>query len=261
MPKIISQSDGIYNFKRVQCGNSVELYRYERAIIKGVRDKNIKCERKKIERTDEEKFDIRKKNLNATRNRLARLIRSNSDMTTFITLTFATEPTIEESKKIMRLFLERLKRNFGKDLKYLWVVEFGELNGRLHYHFLTNIKFETNYNNGRKNQQHILLEDHFSKKIWKQGIVDIRNLKKEGINNISGYLSFYITKSMLDFKCVNQQIYNHSRNLDKPVISTYLTTIGIEELLIDDEEMELKYQSKYSCFGKKNVVYFSYQPK
>ena len=78
--------------------------------------------------------------------------------------------------------------------------------------------------------------------------------------NIAGYLSYYITKSMLNIELVNQRIFSCSRTLEKPEISTFLTNINEENLIFTDDSMKLKYSSNYNCYGKKNVSYYSYSP-
>ncbi|WP_349401483.1 rolling circle replication-associated protein, partial [Clostridium perfringens] len=70
---------------------------------------------------------------------IIRLIKSNEDMKTFITLTFEKETDYKESKILLNNLFNKLRRKYN-NLKYLWVLEFGTKNQRLHYHLLTNIE-------------------------------------------------------------------------------------------------------------------------
>lgn len=75
-----------YNLKTIQCGDSIEIYKYEtRGIRLGkiTRDKEQEEEREKIERTDEEKLEIRKCYLNKAKNKIARIVKCNADMIFF----------------------------------------------------------------------------------------------------------------------------------------------------------------------------------
>ena len=254
--KHLNLSDKIYNYKIVSCGENIEIYKYQGCIIKAKRKTTKVVIRK--DKSNEEKFLERRKNLNKSRNKICRLIKSNSDLKTFITLTFANEPTIEKSKKMLNIFFTKLRKKYP-DLKYIWVMERGEKHGRLHYHLLTNLDFGI-YCTNSKHQAQKDLEVQFAKNIWKHGYVDIKTLNIGSMYNIAGYLSYYITKSMLNIELVNQRIFSYSRNLKKPKISTFLTNINEENLIFTDDSMKLKYSSNYNCFGKKNVSYYSYAP-
>ena len=255
--KHLNVSDKIYNYKIVKCGENIEIYKYQGCIIKAKR--KLSKPIKRVDKTVEEKFLERRKNLNKSRNKIARLVKSNLDLKTFITLTFAVEPTIEKSKKMLNIFFTKLRKKYP-DLKYIWVMERGEQKGRLHYHLLTNIDFGIICTNS-KHQAQKDLEVSFAKNLWCHGYVDIKTLNIGSMYNIAGYLSYYITKSMLNIELVNQRIFSCSRNLEKPKITTFLTS-GIEEknLIFTDDSMKLKYSSNYNCFGKKNVSYYSYTP-
>ncbi|EOU1140636.1 hypothetical protein AB8J25_002970 [Clostridium perfringens] len=192
----------------------------------------------------------RKTTLINTRNNIIRLIKSNDDMKTFITLTFETQTDYKESKKLINNFFNKLRRN-NKDLKYLWVLEFGSKNGRLHYHVLTNLELPININfaksRERKSDVHKEFENNFRKKYWKHGFVDIRNLEQEDNTNIALYVSCYIVKDLLDKQFEGYRIYGYSRKtLTKPNVSTIYDGRNIEELLKEfGEKYELKYTNSY----------------
>lgn len=255
--KHLNLSDKIYNYKLIQCGDNIEIYKYQGCIIKAKR-RAIKGVIRK-DKSIEERFLERRKNLNKTRNKIARLVKSNPDLKTFITLTFANEPTIEESKKMLNIFFTKLRKKYP-DLKYIWVMERGEKNNRLHYHVLTNIDFGI-YCTTIKHQQQKDLEVDFANNVWKKGFVDIKTLDLGSIYNIAGYLSYYITKSLMNLELINQRIFSCSRNLNKPIVNTFLTSLEEKNLIFTDDSMKLKYSSNYSCYGRKNVSYYSYAPR
>lgn len=153
----------------------------------------------------------RKTTLNRARNNIMRLIKSNDDMKTFITLTFAKEPSYKESKKMLNNFFTKLRKR-QKDFKYIWVLELGDKNKRLHYHLLTNlnINIKTSYKS-QKSEEQKELENTISK-IWSNGFVDIRNLENEiGVNNIAKYVTSYIVKGLQDIDIGSKQrIYGYS---------------------------------------------------
>lgn len=246
----------IYNLKIISSGsNRIELYKVSNYLIKkNGKSNNKQGRRGKDELTNEEKQINTKKNrkstLISTRNNIIRLIKSNDDMNTFITLTFAEKTDYKESKKLLNNFFNKLRRN-NKDLKYIWVLEFGSKNGRLHYHLLTNIDLpkEINFakNKEKKSNAHKNFENNFREKYWNYGFVDIRNLDQEGNTNIALYVSCYIVKDLLDKQLEGYRVYGYSKKtLNKPIISTVYDDRSLEELLKTfGEDYHLKYSNSY----------------
>lgn len=261
---MLDANSDVYNLKIIQCGDYIEVYKYDRCSIKGNRSKKKRKEKTVIERTDYEKLEIKKKNVNAAKNKLARLIKSNPDMTTFLTLTFAEEPTIADSKKLLNVCFSKIRRKF-KNFKYLWVVEFGEKNHRLHYHVLCNfllpVDIDFTNTSRRKKEAHKLYELEFKNRYWNYGWVDVRSLSAERISNIAGYISSYLTKDSYTLELVDQQIYNHSRNLRKPCIDTYLSHDDVEDILQFTKLYDLAYSNSYDYFKDGKVNYFSFREK
>ena len=246
----------IYNLKIISSGsNRIELYKVSNYLIRKSGESNNKQGRRgKEELSVDEKVETSKRNrkttLTNTRNNIIRLIKSNEDMKTFITLTFATKTDYKESKKLLNNFFNKLRRN-NKDLKYLWVLEFGSKNGRLHYHLLTNIELPININFAknceRKSEGHKEFERNFSEKYWPYGFVDIRNLDQEGNTNIALYVSCYIVKDLLDKQLEGYRIYGYSRKtLTKPTVTKVYDDRSLEELLKEfSNDYELKYTNSY----------------
>ncbi|MGL4740165.1 MAG: rolling circle replication-associated protein [Sarcina sp.] len=207
----------------------------------------------KEELEQEEKEDnterARKTTLVNARNNIIRLIKSNVDMNTFITLTFAEETDYKQSKKYLQAMFLKLNRH-NESFKYLWVLEFGDKTQRLHYHMLCNLKLpEIKFaaSGKRKGKDHKDYENNFAKKYWKKGFVDIRALDKEGNTNIALYVSCYITKDLLDKQLNGYRIYGYSfKTLNKPLVLNDYTDRRIEDIIKDfKEDFEITYTNSY----------------
>ncbi|MGU8870486.1 rolling circle replication-associated protein [Clostridium perfringens] len=248
--------NSIYNLKVIRSGiNRIELYKVSNYVIRQKKASSNKQGRKGKEELGEEEKErnskrSRKTSLVNTRNNIIRLIKSNVDMKTFITLTFEKETDYKESKILLNNLFNKLRRKYN-NLKYLWVLEFGTKNQRLHYHLLTNIELPININFAksceRKSEGHKEFERNFSEKYWPYGFVDIRNLDQEGNTNIALYVSCYIVKDLLDKQLEGYRVYGYSRKtLDKPTVSKIYDDRSLEELLKEfSSDYELKYTNSY----------------
>lgn len=243
----------LYNLKVIKSGKRLEIYMINNyAVITNKETNNKDGRRGKIEVSQEQKEynknKARKDTLNNARNKIIRLIKANEDMQTFITLTYAKATDYINSKKHLKVFFNKLKRHY-KDLKYLWVLEYGSKNKRLHYHVLTNIGININLSTSKekKSKEHKKLERSFSKKYWKYGFVDIRNLKQEDNTNIALYVACYITKDLLELKFNGYRIYGYSnKTLNKSIIKTYYDDTSLEELIqAFKEHYDITYTNSY----------------
>ena len=229
----------MYNLKIIRSGDKLEVYKINNYIIKeGSKGDKCKIIEKLIadksdNKTKKDKQQIRQNTLIIARNNIIRFIKSNSDMQTFITLTFKEEQDYKESKKKLNILFTKLRKNYP-GLKYLWVLEYGDLNRRLHYHLLCNIYVEIHLSRSKeiKSQEHKELENKFHNKYWKYGFVDIRQLRQEGNTNIALYVSTYIVKSMENLDLEGYRVYGYShKTLDKPIEEKFYTNDNIEDIL------------------------------
>ena len=255
----------MYNLKIIKCNNRIEIYKYSHFTVaeRGKEEEFFRfIEPKKKEKKESSTSNKKSKeqnrldNLNNTRNKIIRLINCNKDMTTFITLTFAKAQDYKSSKKYLRSFFEKLRRKY-KNLKYLWVMEEGTKNNRIHYHLLCNIPINIKLSGSkkRKTEEHKKLEQEFSKKYWKQGFVDIRELNQEGNTNISLYVSTYIIKSLGNKDLEGFRVFGYSnKTLEKPIIETYLDKRKVDEILKDYLNYKLTYCSSYSIGYTKDGI-------
>ena len=258
----------MYNLKIIRCGDRIEIYKFNNYTVKergtesefyriidpGKKEHQISIE--DIENKKNTKLENRLNNLNRTRNKIIRLIKCNSDMKTFITLTFAKEADYKQSKKYLNNLFNKLRRKYH-ELKYLWVLEYGDKNNRLHYHLLCNIPIEINLcsSKKRKSKEHKQLEKEFSKKYWKYGFVDIRALDQEGNTNIALYIATYIVKSLGDKDLEGYRVFGYSnKTLDKPIIETYLDKRSLENILEDFKKYKVSYNNNYSIGYTKDGI-------
>lgn len=253
----------MYNLKLIKSGKRIEVYKYTNYTVKEKAElpKHVK----KKNSSDEEKKDSRIQTLATARNNIVRLLKCNEDLTTFITLTFKEECDYMLSKKYLNILFTKLRRDYN-NFKYLWVLEYGDINKRLHYHLLCNfpIAITLASSNEKKTDKHKQLENIFRLKYWNYGFVDIRKLNDEGNTNIALYVSSYIVKSLKDINLEGYRIYSYSRNLNKPIEVKIFSRQTIEEILKVFNE-DIKYSTTYEINNKsKNagkVIYIDMEQK
>ncbi len=209
-----------YSKKLIISGKKAELYYYEEAIKIGKPKKKINIKRRTkeeimsaIKKCDKEEFKmevIRDFSLRRTKSRIVRLVNSNPDLSTFVTLTFRDNVfDLREANLIFKSFIKRLKRQV-KGLKYLAVPEFQkdvdfygrvkENGGSVHYHMLVNFEMENKK-----------LYD-----IWDQGFVMINKIRF--LNRAGHYIAKYISKDLFDLRYFGMRKILSSRNLVKPIV-------------------------------------------
>lgn len=99
----------------------------------------------------------------------------------FVTLTFNNhylDVFKEDYNKAVRLFLDRIRKKYGKQVRHFFIAEFGTLNGRIHYH---GILFNAPYKS---------LDPEEMSKEWKYGFVYLGWCNEKTCN----YIVKYITK-------------------------------------------------------------------
>lgn len=212
--------------KVIKCGHIIQVYEYENPVIlPSLGGKKGKGGRKKegekiIEERSEE---YRKQSTRKARNKVRTMAIANfNENDLFITLTFSDNRFVEtkwgiveferfnqtdiknvdETNKEFKKFIQRLREKFGKNFRYIAVIEFQDMNrrGAVHYHMLADIKGMTQ-------------ETLFN--LWGLGFVDIKNIKQ--VDNVGAYISYYMTKENEDERLQGKKSYLISRNLKKPI--------------------------------------------
>ena len=249
----------MYNTKIIFSGDCIEIYKVNNYVIREDKktegskriDRILKAGSENSKRIKDDAGIVnpigREKTLNKAKNNIIRLIRSNDDMQTFVTLTFAKELDYKESKAKLNNFFTKLRKRYP-GLKYLWVLEYGDKNNRLHYHVLCNIPIRIKLSSSKelKSNEHKMLEQEFNNKYWGYGFVDIRHLKAEENTNVALYVSMYIVKNMKDKNLEGYRVYGYShKTLNKPAVFKYYSKETVEDLIKNYCNYKIKYQNNY----------------
>lgn len=229
----------------ITSGDRIEIYKMNNYAARMDFTREIEI----VENEEEEKqqsLKDRKATLNKARNNIMRLISANPDMTTFITLTFANEHDIKNSKKLLNVLFTQLRKEYW-DLKYLWVLELGEKHKRLHYHILCNIYIPIKLSSNKevKSKIHKKYEEEFRKSYWPYGFIDIRCLDQENNTNIALYVSAYIVKSLFEVS-IDGRVYGYSRKtLIRPVETKIYSNDNLEQILNLFSDYKVVFSNSY----------------
>lgn len=189
----------IYRERKYKCGDYIEV-----AIYPIYTKSRGRSKRKKPTSEVQQRLNRR----HATDN-LRRLLHTNftaSDL--FATVTFNEDSlpdTIAEAQRHIQNFLRRAKRKYSKmgiDLKYIYVLEYGEKHHRLHAHLVISEG---------------LSRDELSA-LWGMGTVSTEDLRfeRDGLTA----LAVYLTKGgEAEGNRTTFKRWSGSRNLEKPIIT------------------------------------------
>jgi len=199
--------------KIIISGSQIETFKYEKLpyLLSNNVVKNSNLGKDRIRHTEEQAVQRREDNANRARINFGRLCASNftsSEIAVFGTLTFKEEQTVRSGYSLFNIFTTRLRKRYGKNVRYIAVPEFGTTKTkRLHFHILLwglpleEIKQERATRNFAK--------------VWKYGYIDLVITNND--IKIGFYLAKYLTKTFLDYRLKGMKAYIGSRNLIKPV--------------------------------------------
>jgi len=224
------------SYKIVISGKIVELF----AVFKPVSHSFLS-------RTDEVKryfvggSGIRLDNVLKTKSRFKRLVRSNSDLTKFITLTFAVNhQDLTYCNRYFNNFIKRLSRLYP-NFKYIAVPEF-QKRGAVHYHLLCNIP--------------TFVRNEYLRDVWGAGFVNIRNLRKSGINRIDLYMVKYLTKD-IDSRLFGRRKFLYSLNLSRPLVLRNVSQFVIMKMF-NSSKLRLIYKKCIDFTWGFSLSYYQY---
>ena len=220
----------MYNTKLIVTGNSIELYKYSKVISEG--HKNNNEGRRKAGGTNRNRTGT----LHKAKTKILRIVNSNT-WTMMLTLTYADDVTIEESKKDICKFVKQL-RQLHPTVKYLYVVELTK-RGRPHFHMLVDIIADLS---------DIHSYEQYMASIWGNGFIDVQQITNS--KGAGHYISKYFTKEPIDTSC---KLYGYSRNCSKPIEVKCLDTRDSIEIL-KELDKNVVYSSSYSIEATKNHV-------
>lgn len=196
----------VTDFVALCCGNVIEIKHYEKSLVYDFESTQSNISGKK-----KNHFEKRSDSVNRAKHRLRQLINTNvTKNSKFVTFTFAENvQDVKKAKDIFKNFIKRLNYYLSlknhKQLKYVYVVEFQDKNGRGAVHFHV-IFFNLNF-----------IKSDILSKIWGQGFIKINLIKH--VDNVGAYVVKYMNKGVADERLTNSDLYGRSRgNLREPLV-------------------------------------------
>lgn len=263
----IFEKPKLYDYKIVECGSFVQVYRFLQHRIKNINKnddadlnlKNIKFEVNTSKKETKLKTinEIEERNITRSKLQCQRIAKANMEYwETFITLTFADNVTdIKLANKRFKYFIDKVRR-IKNDLRYLVVPEH-QKRGAIHYHLLTNISI--NDTKLMYNQEDNPKFKHI--KYWLDGFNSVELIKGDA-KKVIGYISKYMTKDV-DNRFFGQRRFFYSQNCIVPKVS-YIDSMDsrdLEFLQKKIQDKELIYQNKYlNAYDDSEVSFQEFLP-
>ncbi len=204
--------------KLIQCGNIIEIYKYEKGYLKGYTLNSDSSGGRVADYTSDNYEEHREQVLKRAKRDLRRLINSNhgqygDDMTSkFMTLTFRESVTdLSQANYEWKKFMQRLNYEVFKvkksNLRYNVVIEY-QKRGAIHYHAIF-------YNLPYVKQKRLM-------ELWDNGGVNIKKI--DNVDNVGAYIGEYLGdaekkqgKELGDSRLKGRKSYFSSRGLFKPL--------------------------------------------
>lgn len=263
----IFEKPKLYDYKIVECGSFVQVYRFLQHRIKNINkndDADLNLKKIKFEVNTSKKEtklktinEIEERNITRSKLQCQRIAKANMEYwETFITLTFADNVTdIKLANKRFKYFIDKVRR-IKNDLRYLVVPEH-QKRGAIHYHLLTNISI--NDTKLMYNQEDNPKFKHI--KYWLDGFNSVELIKGDA-KKVIGYISKYMTKDV-DNRFFGQRRFFYSQNCIVPKVS-YIDSMDsrdLEFLQKKIQDKELIYQNKYlNAYDDSEVSFQEFLP-
>lgn len=222
-----------FNRKVIIAGNVMEMYEYEKPVIKG--DKKKRLGRSAADfTTDDIKKENRGKTAQRARATVRRMANANPQLNKFFTITFAENmQDIRIAHYELDKFVKRLKTRH-KNFAYICVIEF-QKRGVIHFHLLCNLPY---------------IDVNVLERLWGNGYVKINRL--DNVDNVGAYITKYMTKDSIDERLIAKKCYTMSKNLKQPI--AYTDEEEINEIMsslenikrVRSSEFETEYYGKVS---------------
>ena len=262
------QVNKLYNCKMIRCGDYVQLYFYEKSLMKKKKGfekvvdiENELIKEENIKRLGEKQF-VEYRNIQRAKLNLQRLVKANEKVfKTFITLTFADNvQDIKEANKKFNNWISNV-RKLKKDFMFVCVPEY-QKRGAVHYHLMTNIEItDTTLLLPQKNRvkKTKKLKKIYDVRYWQQGYSSAYTLSD--VDNVTAYITKYMTKD-IDNRLFGSRKYHYSRNLEKP-IEEYIDLTNdneFEYIKKLTENCELKFNNKYkNTYNQQDMLFIEYK--
>lgn len=211
--------------KVIKSGSVVEVYQYEKdvnydAIAKAQRTRFFKEQERKrhgIKRTRGSGV-VRPDNARKRKKSFIRLVWANlvgETKPALLTLTMYEVGSVRDAWLAFREFGQRLRRNEGKNLRYIAVPEL-QKRGAIHYHVLI---WGLNEEQVKKES-----ELRYYQGLWQRGFVDC--VPTNGSPNLARYLAKHMSKTLLDSRLCGQRAYMASVSVLRPVSLSLKTAVS-----------------------------------
>jgi len=248
-----------YN-KIISYGNTLEVYEYERDIVRlvgrarrkhEITDDNVGLgvdgEGSLSDERSEEKMGKRADNARRASLAFRRIVSSNlggsSALPILVTLTYKDNFTdLAGAYRHLTTFIQSLRYRYGKDFSYVLVPEF-QKRGAVHFHALF-----------WRLPEELLYTERETRalfRLWGHGFIFLK--PTDGNERLAFYLAKYFTKAFLDPRLKNQKSYVSSRNIKRPLIQKgpFNIPFVLEEYgAIGEPVVDKKYNTKWLGEGR-----------
>lgn len=136
----------------------------------------------------------------------------------FFTLTMYESCSIKSSYEAFTVFIQRLRKSYGKDFRYITVPEY-QKRGAVHFHMMIWGLPEFDIKHERFNRKF--------QNMWQEGYLDC--ILTDGSQKLAGYLGKYMSKSLQDSRLYSQKSYRASGNILRSVRIPFKTAVGFSK--------------------------------
>ncbi len=231
-PPVIDKFKTAYYQKVIEYGDSVDVYIYEKPIIKAKNRKSKQCSSRNSKEKVDNSSKYRRRNSIRALNLIRQLTLMNftNDNVRHLTLTFGNcdfdinNPSV--CNPLFSDFISKLRKLYP-NFKYVAVLEF-QKRGACHYHILYDLPF---------------IPQEAIANIWEHGYISIR--KPPYI--CGAYLFKYLSKDLYDERLKRKRVFFHSKNLQKPKELTGLSAFNkLQEIQNSQIVFANCYHNKYN---------------
>ncbi len=229
--------------KIIKSGNVIELFEYEKGYWVGwpqiKRFKNKFEKERDRQRKELMQTKIREDNVRRARQKIMRIMYSNPQLQTFLTLTFGSEVLdLKTSNQFFDRFVKRMSYA-QPDFQYMAVPEFQNKSKRVHYHLVTNYPIPVFKNDDER----MAYERWFEKEHWKNGFVCFKQI--DNSKNLGYYISKYLSKEMFDERYFRKRKFFYSKDLNLPEVIDHAEEVEDFLSFFEPEALELVRENEF----------------
>lgn len=207
-----------YDVKIVECGNVIEIYKYNTPIISGYKNK---IEKEPREQTEQVKQENLQRSIKRSKRKIFELVNTNyvEGKSSFLTITFKENLTdYDLAFNYWKRFKQKVEYHYKIKLQYCGVVEFQQ-RGAIHFHICL-------FNVGYMEQEKLY-------NMWNSivpGGINIKGIKDNQCDNVGAYMTYYMNKDLENSfgkeEYKGKKRYFYSKGLKEPSVDKLDTSIG-----------------------------------